>query len=92
MWRLSKDFVLSEETTMKTIPQRRSLAYTAWVFTLLLLPGCGGGGTVALGTRGNLIGAPTTKAVQTAAQLNAKIATLPALQSLKCPSTHGSIC
>jgi len=49
-------------------------------------------GTVALGTRGNLIGAPTTKAVQTAAQLNAKIATLPALQSLKCPSTHGSIC
>jgi pimeloyl-ACP methyl ester carboxylesterase len=38
--------------------------------------------TGALSVRGNLIGAPTTKAVQSAAQLNATIATLPALHSL----------
>src|SRR5664279_1704569 len=38
--------------------------------------------TVALSVRGNLLSVPTTKAVQSAAQLNATIATLPALHSL----------
>ena len=38
--------------------------------------------TGAPSVRGTLIGAPTTKAVQSAAQLNETIATLPALQSL----------
>lgn len=67
---------------MKTISLSSHMILTDLNFTRLLLLGFGSAGTVALSTRGNLIGVPTTKAVQATAQLNATIDTLPALQSL----------